>query len=195
MNMISGSTGLSGAADSTFVLQKNSRLANVASLHCTGRDIPDRTLKLEFGEEDHIWKLLEDSKTCSSASKISALQLVHLFSALLSADPAYTGTPSALSAKIDPDGSLGITPKKVTRLVLENVETLKHYERNEARYVLQLPENYVTISINLGFGKAELESLILALAELDLTIDEWFCFKLKDWILADRLSKEDDSGE
>ena len=125
MNMISGSTGLSGAADSTFVLQKNSRLANVASLHCTGRDIPDRTLKLEFGEEDHVWKLLEDSKTCSSASKISALQLVHLFSALLSADPAYTGTPSALSAKIDPDGSLGITPKKVTRLVRESVAALR----------------------------------------------------------------------
>ena len=125
MNMISGSTGLSGAADSTFVLQKNSRLANVASLHCTGRDIPDRTLKLEFGVEDHVWKLLEDSKTCSGASRISALQLVHLFSALLSADPAYTVIPSALSAKIDPDGSLGITPKKVTRLVLENVETLR----------------------------------------------------------------------
>ena len=125
MNMISGSTGLSGAADSTFVLQKSSRLANIASLHCTGRDIPDRTLKLEFGEEDHVWKLLEDSKTCSSASKISALQLVHLFSALLSADPAYTGTPSALSAKIDPDGSLGITPKKVTRLVRESVAALR----------------------------------------------------------------------
>ena len=125
MNMISGSTGLSGAADSAFVLQKNARSANAASLHCTGRDIPDRTLKLELGEEDHIWKLLEDSKTCSAASKISALQLVHLFSALLSDDPAYTGTPSALSAKIDPDGNLGITPKKVTRLALESVETLR----------------------------------------------------------------------
>ena len=125
MNMISGSTGLSGAADSAFVLQKNARSTNAASLHCTGRDIPDRTLKLEFGEEDHIWKLIEDSKTCSGASKISALQLVHLFSALLSADPEYTGTPSALSAKIDPDGRLGITPKKVTRLVLESVETLR----------------------------------------------------------------------
>ena len=125
MNMISGSTGLSGAADSAFVLQKNARSTNAASLHCTGRDIPDRTLKLEFGEEDHIWKLIEDSKTCSGASKISALQLVHLFSALLSADPEYTGTPSALSAKIDPNGRLGITPKKVTRLALESVETLR----------------------------------------------------------------------
>ena len=113
MNMISGSTGLSGAADSAFVLQKNAR------------DIPDRTLKLELGEEDHVWKLLADSKTCIGASKISALQLVHLFSALLSADSEYTGTPSALSAKIDPDGSFGITPKKVTRLALESVETLR----------------------------------------------------------------------
>ena len=125
MNMISGSTGLSGAADSTFVLQKNSRLANIASLHCTGRDIPDRTLRLELGEEDHVWKLLADSKTCTGASKISALQLVQLFSALLSADPAYTSTPSALSAKIDPDGKLGITPKKVTHLALESLEPLR----------------------------------------------------------------------
>ena len=142
MNMISGSTGLSGAADSAFVLQKNARSANAASLHCTGRDIPDRTLKLEFGVEDHVWKLLEDSKTCSSASKISALQLVHLFSALLSADPAYTGTPSALSAKIDPDGSLGITPKKITRLVRKSVAALREngilaetYRSNGKRWI------------------------------------------------------------
>ena len=142
MNMISGSTGLSGAADSAFVLQKNARSANAASLHCTGRDIPDRTLKLELGEDDHIWKLLADSKTCSGASKISALQLVHLFSALLSADPEYLGSPSALSAKIDPDGSLGITPKKVTRLVRESVAALREngiladtYRSNGKRWI------------------------------------------------------------
>ena len=142
MNMISGSTGLSGAADSAFVLQKNARSANAATLHCTGRDIPDRTLKLELGEDDHIWKLLSDSKTCTDASKISALQLVHLFSALLSADPEYIGTPSALSAKIDPDGSLGITPKKVTRLVRESVAALREngiladtYRSNGKRWI------------------------------------------------------------
>ena len=142
MNMISGSTGLSGAADSAFVLQKNARSANAASLHCTGRDIPDRTLKLELGEDDHVWKLLADSKTCTGASKISALQLVHLFSALLSADPTYTGAPSALSAKIDPDGSLGITPKKITRLVRESVAALREsgvlaetYRSNGKRWI------------------------------------------------------------
>ena len=125
MNMISGSTGLSGAADSTFVLQKNSRLVNVASLHCTGRDIPDRTLKLEFGEEDHVWKLLEDSKNCSGASKISTLQIEILLSELLQKESEISAPAKALLEKIDPDGSLGITPKKVTRLVLESVETLR----------------------------------------------------------------------
>ena len=125
MNMISGSTGLSGAADSTFVFQKNSRLANVAFLHCTGRDIPDRTLKLEFGEEDHVWKLLEDSKTCSGASKISTLQIEILLSELLQKESEISAPAKALLEKIDPDGSLGITPKKVTRLVLESVETLR----------------------------------------------------------------------
>ena len=142
MNMISGSTGLSGAADSTFVLQKSSRLANIASLHCTGRDIADRTLKLEFGEDDHIWKLLEDSKTCSTTSKISTLQIENLLSELLRADPTYLGSPSALSAKIDPDGSLGITPKKVTRLVRESVAALREkgiladtYRSNGKRWI------------------------------------------------------------
>ena len=125
MNMISGSTGLSGAADSTFVLQKNSRLANIASLHCTGRDIPDRTLKLELGEDDHVWKLLEDSKTCSGASKISTLQLVHLFSELLRADPEYLGSPSALSAKIDPVGSEGWTPNSFSHQIRKSVDALR----------------------------------------------------------------------
>ena len=110
MNMISGSTGSSGAADSAFVLQKNSRLGNIASLHCTGRDIPDRTLTLEFGEDDHIWKLLEDSKTCSTASKISTLPIENLLSELLQKESEISAPAKALLEKIDPAGSEGWTP-------------------------------------------------------------------------------------
>ena len=125
MNMISGSTGLSGAADSTFVLQKNSRLANVASLHCTGRDIPDRTLKLEFGEEDHVWKLLEDSKTCSSASKISTLQLTKLLSELLRRQPEISAPAKVLLEKIDPAGIEGWTPNSFSHQIRKSVDTLR----------------------------------------------------------------------
>ena len=44
---------------------------------------------------------------------------------MLRADSTYLGSPSALSAKIDPDGTLGITPKKITRLVRESVAALR----------------------------------------------------------------------
>ena len=125
MNMISGSTGLSGAADSAFVLQKSSRLANIASLHCTGRDIPDRTLKLEFGEEDHVWKLLEDSKTCSGASKISTLQIENLLSELLRKESEISAPAKALLEKIDPAGSEGWTPNSFSHQIRKSVDTLR----------------------------------------------------------------------
>ena len=125
MNMISGSTGLSGAADSTFVLQKNSRLANVASLHCTGRDIPDRTLKLELGEDDHVWKLLADSKTCSSASKISTLQIENLLSELLREQTEISAPAKALLEKIDPAGIEGWTPNGLSHQIRKSVDSLR----------------------------------------------------------------------
>lgn len=74
-------------------------------------------------------------------------------------------------------------------------ELLRRYERNEARYILQLPKNYDTISINFGIDKNEMKLLVIALAELDLTIDEWLCFKMKELILANRLSKENRGEE
>ena len=69
-------------------------------------------------------------------------------------------------------------------------ELLRRYERNEARYILQLP-----ISIDFGIDKNEMKRLVIALAELDLTIDEWLCFKMKELILANRLSKENRGEE
>ena len=74
-------------------------------------------------------------------------------------------------------------------------ELLRRYERNEARYILQLPKNYDTISIDVGIDKNEMKRMVIALAELDLTIDEWLCFKMKELILANRLSKENRGEE
>ncbi len=125
MNMISGSTGLSGAADSAFVLQKNARSANAATLHCTGRDIPDRTLRLELGEDDHIWKLLADSKACTGASKISALQIENLLSGLLREQTEISAPAKVLLEKIDPAGIEGWTPNSFSHQIRKSVDTLR----------------------------------------------------------------------
>lgn len=125
MNMISGSTGLSGAADSAFVLQKNARSANAATLHCTGRDIPDRTLRLELGEDDHIWKLLADSKACTGASKISALQIENLLSGLLREQTEISAPAKVLLEKIDPAGIEGWTPNSLSHQIRKSVDSLR----------------------------------------------------------------------
>ena len=78
----------------------------------------------------------------------------------------------------------------VRECLTEQPELLRRYERNEARYILQLPQDYDTISLDLGINREEMKRLVIALAELDLTIDEWFCFKLKELILSEKLSKE-----
>ena len=64
------------------------------------------------------------------------------------------------------------------------------YERSEAMYILRLPKDYDIISVSLEIDSTDMERLIVALAELDLTIDEWISFKLKEVILSEKLSKE-----
>ena len=67
---------------------------------------------------------------------------------------------------------------------------LRRYERSEAMYILRLPKDYDIISVSLEIDSTDMERLIVALADLDLTIDEWISFKLKEVILSEKLSKE-----
>ena len=48
INKLSGSTGIAGAVDAIYVLEKNERIENSATLYASGRDIRDRKMKLEM---------------------------------------------------------------------------------------------------------------------------------------------------
>lgn len=61
LNKISGTTGISGAVDTTLILDKSKRSHNNATLICTGRDIEYRELELNFSKDNHIWDLVSDS--------------------------------------------------------------------------------------------------------------------------------------
>ena len=120
MNMISGTTGLSGATDSNFVLRKSQRRENTATLYCTGRDIEYRELTLERNAEN-VWELVSDSRT---QPELLGGRIVILLSELMRDRAEFIGTPTELSAQIDPAGSEDITPKKVSRLILQSVAAL-----------------------------------------------------------------------
>lgn len=61
LNKLSGTTGISGAVDAVFVLDKDKRGQSGATLICTGRDIEYRELILKFSKENCAWELVQDS--------------------------------------------------------------------------------------------------------------------------------------
>lgn len=61
LNKLSGTTGISGAMDAIFVLDKSRRNASGATLICTGRDTKYRELELQLSEDTCVWKLKSDS--------------------------------------------------------------------------------------------------------------------------------------
>ena len=117
---ISGTTAISGAVDSSFTLVEDKRGSGKATLSCIGRDIEYRELTLERNGEN-VWELVSDSRT---QPELLGGRIVILLSELMREHAEFIGTPTELSAQIDPVGSEGITPKKVSRLILQSVAAL-----------------------------------------------------------------------
>lgn len=117
---ISGTTAISGAVDSSFTLVEDKRGSGKATLSCIGRDIEYRELTLERNAEN-VWELVSDSRT---QPELLGGRIVILLSELMHERTEFIGTPTELSAQIDPAGSEGITPKKVSRLILQSVAAL-----------------------------------------------------------------------
>lgn len=61
LNKLSGITGITGAADAVFVLDKSRRSQANATLCCTGRDIEYREIELKFSKEKCVWEMESDS--------------------------------------------------------------------------------------------------------------------------------------
>ena len=128
-NMVSGSTGIIGAVDSIYVLEKQKRIENGAILHVTGRDIEDMQIKLEFDRDPPVWRFTGyGSKAVKEDDPI-----ITALCAFMSERADYTGTATELytafcDGKLVTDNS-GITANNLTRRIKEHLLTLEksHY--------------------------------------------------------------------
>lgn len=118
---ISGTTAISGAVDSSFTLVEEKRGSGRARLTCVGRDIEYRELELRRSEEN-VWELVSDSR---EEPVLREERIVVLLSAFMSSRTTFIATPTELSEKIDPDRIEGVTPKKISRLILQSIEALR----------------------------------------------------------------------
>ena len=120
MNMISGTTGLSGAADSNFVLTRKDRNSPQAELHCTGRDIESRVLGLCFRKETRTWEL---SKPIESEKEATDPELIFL-SEFLKRLHTFTGTATELSTLLEHETGEMIVPSVLSKKLAKHASGL-----------------------------------------------------------------------
>ncbi|MBQ0038105.1 MAG: AAA family ATPase [Clostridiales bacterium] len=100
-DMISGTNGLLGAADGAFLLQKEKRTTNAATLDVSGRDQQDQRLYLNRNPEKLIWEL---ERTEAELWKLPPEPLLELVAKQLSDDaPDWQGTPTELVSLLGVD--------------------------------------------------------------------------------------------
>lgn len=115
---ISGTNGLLGAADGAFLLQKDKRTDNKATLDVAGRDQQDQRLKLMFDMEHCIWQLIEAKTELWQEPLDEAVKAVAEF---ISVDnPLWCGTASELIERL----ALDIQPNSFTRRLNVNAGRL-----------------------------------------------------------------------
>ncbi len=111
INMISGTTGLTGAVDGLYVLKKDSRRSRTAKLVSTGRDIEDTEYTLEFDKRTHVWNFFSDDS--DEPFSLSADEDLSMVITLLKTESIFIGTASELAEKIKTKTRPNILSKKL----------------------------------------------------------------------------------
>lgn len=120
---ISGTNGLLGAADGAFVLSKEKRTTNAATLDVTGRDQQDQRIHLVRNPQKLIWEFEKSETEVWTEPPDPLLEKV---STVLSSDSSrWDGTASELSKLI----GLNIKPNVLSlRLSINAGRLLKDYD-------------------------------------------------------------------
>lgn len=122
-NMISGTTGLSGCVDGSFVLLESKRGSRNATLYCVGRDIENREIELKFDNEQHRW--ISD-ETFSEKDNKSKIFIQKIFDFMIE-KKKFIGTATELAKLLAPKFETEIFPNRLTRDLVQNAYELASY--------------------------------------------------------------------
>ena len=100
-DMISGTNGLSGAADGAFLLQKEKRTDDTATLDVVGRDQQDQRLYLTKDKEHLTWTLERMETELWVEPPDPVLEAVAAF--ITAERPSWSGTATELAAVLQVD--------------------------------------------------------------------------------------------
>ena len=96
-NRISGSTGLTGAADTMIVLERTKRKDASTIMHITGRDIEASDIEILFNKDTHRWeRLIPEKELDPVVEQYKRSGLSDTLRWLLEKDGEWEGTAKAL---------------------------------------------------------------------------------------------------
>lgn len=116
VNKLSGSTGISGAVDAIFVLDKNERIERFATLYASGRDIRDRKIQLELDKDACIWTLIADSLTMPETMLPDEMAYVFGF-VWRSKNHGFVGTNTELAQHVSIALGKEVNPKGLKQMM------------------------------------------------------------------------------
>ena len=125
-NKVSGTTGLTGSADATFVLEQENRASNAAKLYVTGRDTPYQEFTLRF--RDCSWELVE-RKEQEQLAKEAIPDILFRLVDFMQGREGWTGTATEL---LDALGETGTAANVLTKWM--NEYRLDFLLENHIRY-------------------------------------------------------------
>ncbi len=114
INRLSGTTGIGGAVDAIFVLDKDERNQNTAKLICTGRDIEHRELELQFNKEACIWEMLSDS--LDSPENLLPQEMEKLLE-FMKKKVSFNGTSTELASQFNAYANLNMAVKSLKQMM------------------------------------------------------------------------------
>ena len=119
-DMISGTNGLLGAADGAYLLQKEKRTSNDATLDISGRDQQDQRLYLKRDPEKLLWLLEKAESELWKEPPDPILQAIA--DSLSKEHPSWAGSPTELVNRL----ALDIKANVLTQRLNVNAGRLRH---------------------------------------------------------------------
>ena len=111
--MVTGSTGLLGAADGSYVLKRENAGDRDARLYIKGRDVEEQILNIRRDEETNEWIfILSDTPVVNSLKSEAFFPLLMNY---LTAEKEFCGTASELSEKLGGGINGNVLTRKLNR--------------------------------------------------------------------------------
>ena len=146
LNLVSGSTGLAGAVDGIFVLEKHKRCGSMARLTIANRDTAGHQFELRFDSLDCRWHFVREIHDDEDGCDDSNDSLCELLVCLLEENLTWNGTATQLRdalAALDPEFTL--SPIALAKSLKHRQGALKHqhgivctFTRSNAARFIQL---------------------------------------------------------